>query len=172
MLASLNQDQTRWMCVYIKSCTNLVILFFFSSVVHRAKSSGFFFVLFCFVWGGARETPVFLRLFFKSHSEKTKQESFLFLVEYGIEWRIFVGEGERRPMTQFHKHAQTHTHTHTHTHTQRHLTWSGCNYGFRYLYFCLCEINSKNHGINSIYFCSFYLLTCTLHSNLAPQDSF
>ena len=41
----------------------------------------------------------------------------LFLcVEVGVEWQIFVGEGEKRPMTQFHTQMATHTQTHTHTH--------------------------------------------------------
>ena len=152
-------------------CASKVVqiqLFYFIAIAHQAK------IIFLCVGNSCLSQVIF-----EGRQCEGKQESFL-CVEVGVEWQIFVGEGEKRPMTQFHTqmatHTQTHTHTHTHTHTlshtQSHLTWGDCNYGFRYLYFCLREINSKNHGINSIYFCSFYLLTCTLHSNLALQDSF
>lgn len=31
-------------------------------------------------------------------------------MEFGVERHIFVGEGEKRPMTQFHTHVATHIH--------------------------------------------------------------
>ena len=51
----------------------------------------------------------------KEDSVKVNRNLFL-CVEVGVEWQIFVGEGEKRLMTQFHTQMATHTQTHTHTH--------------------------------------------------------
>ena len=55
----------------------------------------------------------------KEDSVKVNRNLFL-CVEVGVEWQIFVGEGEKRPMTQFHTQMATHTQTHTQTHTHTH----------------------------------------------------
>lgn len=76
----------------------------FSALTHQAKRREFLWEKWCLSW-----------VIYEVSQRGYNQESFF--VEYGVEWHIFLGEGESRPIRTL---AQTHTLAHAHTHMPKH----------------------------------------------------